>query len=140
MTAVAFHFGMADRLAYTCRFLRKASRAGAKVVVTGPTATLDPLDKLLWVFGDLEFVPHWRGASVAKLAPRLASTPVVLVDQVQGASGAYGVLVNLHDDVPEGFEAFERVIEIVGADDEDRAQARQRWRQYAGQGISIERH
>ena len=63
MAAVAFHFGMADRLAYSCRLLRKASRAGARVVVTGEAATLDQLDRLLWVFDPLEFVPHWRGVS-----------------------------------------------------------------------------
>jgi DNA polymerase-3 subunit chi len=140
MTAVAFHFGMADRLAYSCRLLRKASRAGARVVVTGAAATLDQLDRMLWVFDPLEFVPHWRGARAAAMAPRLADTPVVLVDQVPQPPGSFDVLLNLGDEVPAGFEAFGRVIEVVPAEDDARAQARQRWRHYAAQGLAIERH
>jgi DNA polymerase-3 subunit chi len=138
--AVAFHFGMADRLAYSCRLLRKASRAGARVVVAGEAATLDQLDRLLWVFDPLEFVPHWRGTRAAAMAPRLAGTPVVLVDQVPQPPGSYDVLLNLGDEVPAGFEAFARVIEVVAPEDEARALARQRWRHYAGQGLAIERH
>jgi DNA polymerase-3 subunit chi len=141
MTAtIAFHFGMADRMAYACRLLRKACRSGALVAVTGPAATLDQLDRQLWVFDPLEFVPHWRGARVAAMASRLAATPVMLLDQLEGASACCGVLVNLHDEVPDGFDTFDRVIEIVGADDDARALARQRWRHYAGLGLAIERH
>lgn len=140
MTAVAFHFGMADRLAYSCRLLRKASRAGARVVVTGAAPTLDQLDRMLWVFDPLEFVPHWRGPRAVAMAPRLAGTPVVLVDQVPQPPGSFGVLLNLGDEVPAGFDAFDRVIEVVPPEDDARARARQRWRHYAAQGLAIERH
>jgi DNA polymerase-3 subunit chi len=140
MTAVAFHFGMADPLVYACRLLRKASRAGARVAVTGPRVVLERLDRQLWVFDPLEFVPHWRGERVAALPARLAATPVVLVEQVAGAEASCSVLVNLDDEVPAGAEAFDRVIEVVGADEEARALARQRWRHYARHGLAIERH
>ena len=44
MTEIAFHFNAPDRLAYTCRLLRKAVSAGARLVVTGPAEALDRLD------------------------------------------------------------------------------------------------
>jgi DNA polymerase III subunit chi len=50
------------------------------------------------------------------------------------------VLVNLGDAVPDGFEGFERLIEVVTPDDADRQQARQRWKHYATRGYSITRH
>ena len=34
MTEIEFHFNVHDKLAYTCRLLRKACRTGARAVVT----------------------------------------------------------------------------------------------------------
>jgi DNA polymerase III subunit chi len=48
--------------------------------------------------------------------------------------------VNLGDAVPDGFEAFERLIEVVTPDDADRQQARERWKHYAARGYNITRH
>jgi DNA polymerase-3 subunit chi len=140
LAAVAFHFNVPDRREYTCRLLRKAWRQGARVVVTGSSHTLDDLDRSLWIFDTLEFVPHWRAASADRLPARLRQrTPIVLLDQ-PGPEAGHGVLVNLGHEVPEPAARFDRVIEIVGLADEDRAQARQRWRHYAQLGVAIERH
>jgi len=42
--------------------------------------------------------------------------------------------------VPEGFERFERLIEVVSQDDGDRQRARARWKHYADRGYAIQRH
>ena len=63
MPAVAFHFNVPERRGYVCRLLRKAWRSGARVVVTGEAAMLAEVDRLLWTFEPLEFVPHWRGGT-----------------------------------------------------------------------------
>jgi len=42
--------------------------------------------------------------------------------------------------VPGGFEQFERLIEVVTSDAQDRFQARQRWKHYADRGYAITRH
>lgn len=139
MPAIAFHFNVAERSSYLCRLIRKARRSGARLVVTGERAQLDALDRLLWTFDPLEFLPHWKGRSAAELPPRLADTPTLLLDQVGNVDPAQ-VLVNLRDTLPEGYERFERVIEIVSRDGPDRAAARDRWRQYAAAGHPIERH
>ncbi|MEO8297211.1 MAG: DNA polymerase III subunit chi [Burkholderiales bacterium] len=139
MPAVAFHFNVPDRHGYACRLLRKAYRQGARVVVTGPERQLHELDRLLWLFEPLEFVPHWRAGSLAELPARLAGTPVVLLRQASASAG-HSVLVNLGQDIPAGMQAFERVVEIVGLDEAERAPARERWRGYAAQGCAIERH
>ncbi len=139
MTAVAFHFNVPDRRVYTCRLLRKAYRAGARVVVTGESAQLGELDRLLWTFEALEFIPHWRGPAVDELPARLQATPVLL-STGHSARHGHDVLVNLGRDVPQDYTQYQRVIEIVGRDDLDRDGARARWRTYAAQGCTIERH
>ena len=42
--------------------------------------------------------------------------------------------------MPAGFERFERLIELVGTGEADRAHARTRWRHYAERGYQIKRH
>ena len=42
--------------------------------------------------------------------------------------------------MPNGFEKFERIIEIVTRNDEDRQLARGRWKYYADSGFTMTRH
>ena len=56
MTEVEFHFNVPDRLVYACRLLRKAARKRVGVAVIAPPPTLDSFDRLLWTFGDTDFV------------------------------------------------------------------------------------
>ena len=139
MTEVSFHFNVPDRTEYACRLLRKAVRKGAQVTVTGTPGELANLDRLLWTFDPLEFVPHVMPRPGQALAPRLRTTPVWLVADLAQA-GHHDVLVNLLDAAPAGFESFARVIEIVTTDEGDRNAARQRWKHYATRGYAIEKH
>lgn len=139
MTQVRFHFNVADRTDYACRLLRKALRQGSRVAVVGPRAVLSGLDRALWMFDALEFVPHAVIPLGQRLPDRLSATPVCLAERATDAP-MRDVLVNLGDDVPEGFESFDRIVEIVSTEGDDRMAARQRWRAYAGKGLAIERH
>ena len=137
MTEVAFHFNIPDKLRYACRLLRKAVAKGSKVVVTGEAELLRDLDVALWTFAPLEFVAHCQQAGSAPAV--LAASPVVLADAPRAAPHQQ-VLVNLGRQVPDGFERFERLIEVVTVDEADRLQARQRWKHYAERGYVITRH
>jgi DNA polymerase-3 subunit chi len=50
------------------------------------------------------------------------------------------VLVNLGAELAAGFEGYQRLIEIVSADDEDREAGRNRWRQYQARGFAPVKH
>lgn len=140
MTEVAFHFNLADKLAYSCRLLRKMSGRGARAVVLSDAEVMARLDQMLWTFSAADFLPHCRGDAAADL---LASSPVVLAEKLSGLGPALdpsSIVVNLSSQVPAGFEKYERLIELVGQDDVDRAGARQRWKFYADRGYAIKRH
>lgn len=137
MTEIAFHFNVRDKLAYACRLLRKAWRTGAQVGAVGRDEWLADLDRALWSFEPLEFVPHARvgraSEPVAALTRLwLAATPSELPHQ--------SVLVNFGDEVPAGFERFERLIEVVTTDEADRLAGRRRWKYYSDRGYAIVRH
>ena len=136
MTEVAFHFNAPDKLGYACRLLRKAVGTGARVMVTGQADTLRELDVALWTFAPLEFLPHCSGQATPAT---LAASPVVLAESVRSAPHQQ-VLVNLGGAVPDGFERFERLIEVVTEQEQDRLDARQRWKHYADRGYAIQKH
>jgi DNA polymerase-3 subunit chi len=131
---VAFHAGVADKLGYTCRLLRKAWRQGARVVATGAPETLSRLDTMLWIFEQEEFVPHARLRGGERVPPVMARTPIWLADVPNDVPGAQ-VLVNLGPGMAAGFERFARVLEIVSDDPADSQQGRQSWRIYQSAGL-----
>jgi len=134
MTEVTFHFNAPDKVGHACRLLRKAVASGAKVVVTGDAVLLRELDVALWTFAPLEFVPHCLSGASAPAV--LAASPVVLADSARSAPHQH-VLLNLGAGVPEGFERFERLIEVVTGQEDDRQQGRRRWKHYADRGYAI---
>ncbi len=134
MKSVEFHHGMSDKLAYACRLLRKAYGRGVQVVVVGDAQTLRQLDRQLWVFEEQEFVPHHCALRGQAWAPRLAGTPLWLTDDPASAPGERSVLINLGDDIPAGVERYDRFLEVVSNQPDERQRGRQRWRQYLSRG------
>lgn len=139
MTQIDFHFNVPDKLAYSCRLLRKAYATGAKIVLTGDTASLAELDRLLWSFSPTEFIPHCNAAADDLMDTTIASSPIVLAESPKNSIHS-GVLINLGWGVPQEFERFERFIEIVTEVESDRQQGRQRWKYYADRGYALKRH
>lgn len=137
MTAVAFHFNAPDKLAYTCRVARKVMRSGARLWVVAPPETVQTLDNMMWEMAARDFVAH----CTAEAGPQvLVHSPIVLASNALEPTHQ-SVLLNLHTHVPQGFDQFERLIEVVSThDDADRLAARQRWRQYTELGYSLIRH
>jgi DNA polymerase-3 subunit chi len=137
MTEVKFHFNVADPVDYACRMVRRAAATGARVVVTGQAELLRELDEALWTRFPLEFIPHCHLGSAEPQV--IAASPVVLADSPRAAPH-HEVLVNVGGPVPEGFERYERLNELVSGDQADRQQARARWKHYADRGYAIQRH
>jgi DNA polymerase-3 subunit chi len=50
------------------------------------------------------------------------------------------VLLNLSASCPPHFERFERLLEVVGADEAERAAGRERYRFYKSRGYAIANH
>ncbi|MEP6608187.1 MAG: DNA polymerase III subunit chi [Burkholderiaceae bacterium] len=134
MTRIDFHFGVEHRLHYACRVVRKARAAGKRAVVyTCQIDRLAQFDSVLWTFSALDFVPH-----VYVDSPLASTTPVLLVSDPVAAPDS-DVLLTLDDDVPPQFEKlfarYERVIEVVSCEDEDRKRARERFKSYRERGF-----
>jgi DNA polymerase-3 subunit chi len=137
MTRIDFHVNAPSKLAYACRLARKAYGAGARMVFyAADERVLAQFDRALWTFSTLDFIPHCR------VRDRLADvTPIHLAAAADVEHCLHhDLLVNLDREQPSSFARFERLIEVVGADDEDLAAARARWKFYKDRGYPLDRH
>jgi len=121
-------------LLLVCELAKKASDAGmATLVLARDSTQAEQLDDLLWSFDPDAYVPHQiagaeddeEEATVLIAAPDLdvALRPLV---------------INLRDAAVEG--EFDRVLEVVPADESARAPSRERWKQYAARGLDVSKH
>jgi DNA polymerase-3 subunit chi len=89
---------------------------------------------MLWTWQATGFLPHCMTHS-----PLAAQSPVLITHDPEDIPHDE-VLLNLHYEWPPAFSRFQRLVEIVGRDDEDRAAARGRFRFYRDRGYEIVNH
>ncbi len=131
MTKVDFYTGSEDKLRTACQLSQKAMQNGLRVLLHVPDdGTADKLDKLLWHFPPTAFMPHCRSTEA-----EAATLPVVI-----GSDESFPhseLLIGLHGECLPFFSRFERVIEIVGQDDEDAKLGRDRYKFYKDRGYEL---
>jgi DNA polymerase-3 subunit chi len=103
-------------------------------VLTPDVEATDRFDRFLWQWPSLGFVPHCR------LDDAVAAETPVLVDHALTHEGPAAVLVNLHASPPPFFSRFERLVEIIGTDENDAAAGRERWKFYKARGYEVRSH
>lgn len=124
---------------FACRLAEKAWRLKHKVYLHAASpGEARLLDALMWTWSDRSFLPHVLDAP--DLDAGLAAATPVRIGAGSEPSFQAELLVNLDHEVPLFFSRFERVAEIVGGNDEERALARGRFRFYRDRGYALETH
>jgi DNA polymerase-3 subunit chi len=135
MTEIDFYFHVEDKLRTACALSAKALARGLRVFAFCPDQEASQkLSRMLWAAPALSFIPHCASDD------RLAAVTPVIVDH-EGAKLPHDqVLLNLRADWPPFFSRFQRLIEIVSLDEEDRRLARERFKFYRDRGYEIRSH
>jgi DNA polymerase-3 subunit chi len=135
VTQIDFYVQVTDKAEAVRKLCGKALAAKSKLFIwTADSQARERLSRQIWSSPSTGFVPHCPAAD--PLAPR---TPVIL-DSVADVMPHTEVLINLRGEVPPFFSRFERLIEIVGENDEDKHAARDRYRYYRDRGYEIRTH
>ena len=131
----------AVRLRFACRLVEKAwqKRHRVRVQFDAGGGELEAFDDLLWTWSDRSFVPHHR-LGMDEPAPAGAPAAVVIADSSDADAGDGDLVVNLGQALPPGFERFERIAEVIDADQVRRRCGRERFRQYRERGIEPATH
>jgi len=137
VTQIDFHVNAPDKLAYACRLARKGYLSGSRMVFhADDPVRLTRFDRLLWTFSALDFIPHCHVRD-----PLAAETPILLTGGADvDLCPHHDVLVNLDRVQPDAFSRFERLVEVVEADDADLEAGRQRYKFYRDRGYLLTRH
>ncbi|MDG4548915.1 MAG: DNA polymerase III subunit chi [Candidatus Contendobacter sp.] len=123
------------RALLACRLVEKAYGLGHTVyLLAGSEAQAAALDDLLWTFRQDSFIPHERYPLVGE-----EGSPVLIGTVLPAEANAH-VLINFTDRLPEGFERYERVVELVDQTPDVLAQSRERFRQYRERDCAPETH
>lgn len=138
MTQVDFHFNAPEKLPYVCRLLRKASGQGKRVGVWAEPETCQLLSQLLWNLNPSDFVTHCLVNDPANV---LEKSSVVLFSQWTDLNQLQtrDAYLNLYETPPPHLDSINRLIEVVGPEERDKASARQRWKYYSQLGFQINR-
>ena len=122
-----------DPLLLVCELAKRAFASEQPTLILARSREeAEALDEKLWEFDDSAFIPHQIAGddddaicAVLIIPPEIATTDRALV-------------INLRDECAPGL--FERVLEVVAADEAQRLGSRQRWKTYQQAGFEVAKH
>lgn len=135
MTRIDFYFNAGDKYEVMRKLVVKILQAGKSVFIfTRDAASRKRIDQYLWSTLPLSFIPH-----VECTHPLASYTPVVIGENLSILLKPE-VLLNFDKDLPDGFARFERMLEIVSENADDRILSRDRFRFFKERGYPVFTH
>lgn len=134
---VKCYYNVTDKFLFVCQLTEKLYKSGRTgFILTQDEAMSALLDKKLWQFKKLSFIPHCRPEHP------LASEACFIVDHRVGffpqESAADFVFINMGTTIPEALLQKQMLVEIVSLDERDRQEGRERIRLYKQHQFVIE--
>lgn len=137
MTEIVFHVGVENPVQHACRLVRDALAGDNRTIVSGPKTLLEAVDVALWAMAPHDFLAHCDANADARM---LAVSPVILAMRQQCASlPHHQLLINLGEEMPEGFGSFEKLIEVICDSETSIVSGRQRWKYYKTRGYDLKK-
>ncbi len=139
MTRIDFYVlesaGDGGRDMAVCRLTQKAFLLGHRIYIRTPDdAAAQRLDALLWTFNQGSFIPH-------AIHPASEDAPVpVVIGTEEPPADCDDIMIQLAPEPPTAFERFQRVLEVVGPNDDDKQTGRHRFRFYRERGLTPTTH
>jgi DNA polymerase-3 subunit chi len=135
MTQIDFYFNVADKYKLAASLSQKAQAQAARVFLFTPDEiATKQVEAVLWSFQQTSFVPHCRSRHA------LAAQTPTIVDHDAEVLVHDDILLNLCPNYPAFFSRFQRLIEVVGNEESDKAAGRERYRFYLDRGYELRRH
>ncbi len=124
----------ADPLLLVCKLAKKAFAAEQPtLILVRSRDQAEQLDEKLWEFDENAFIPH----QIVGDGDDDAITAVLIVPPDETTPDR-PLVINQRDECAPGL--FERVLEVVPADEAERAGSRERWKTYKAAGFDVTKH
>jgi DNA polymerase-3 subunit chi len=136
MTKVDFYILQSGSREHTaCKLIDKAYALGHRIYVHAESEDqVNKIDGLLWTYRAGSFIPHQRyqNDSSDNSPVQLGTHDAPNIDS--------DVLINLASEVPLFFSRFQRVAELVGADEQGKNLGRLNYQFYRDRGYALKTH
>lgn len=121
-----------DPLLLVCELAKRAHASGQPTLILARSLEqAEEIDGMLWEFDDDAFIPHQiAGDDDDEITPVLIAAP-------ETPTADRALVINLRDDCAPGL--FERVLEVVPADESQRLGSRERWKTYKHAGFELKK-
>ena len=124
------------RLLAACRLSHKIHSLGRTALIqTADSNQAKTLDDLMWTFDQSSFIPH----GLHDESGEVAAQPIAIGHQPP-SKFRHNVLISLLDTVPDYFDQYQRIAEFIDDSEQDKAQARNRFRVYRDHGCILKTH
>jgi len=121
-----------EPLRLVCELTKKAYASGQPMLILARSMEqAEEIDGLLWEFDEDAFIPHQIAGDEDDVI-----TPVLIVPPETLAADR-ALVLNLRDDCAPGL--FERVLEVVPAEEALRTGSRERWKTYQHAGFELKK-
>lgn len=122
-----------DPLLLVCELAKRAFASTQPALILARSLDqAEELDEKLWAFDENAFVPH----QIAGDDDDEVTAVLIVPPDVRVADRP--LVINLRDDCAPGL--FERVLEVVPADEAMRTGSRERWKTYRQAGFEVSKH
>ena len=134
-----------------CRLCEKAIAQEMNVLIYARSvAQAQQLDELLWTFKPDSFIPHTNHFNGLEEDDSF-SYPVLISTETDTNGAAFignkkimsqynQLLINLTSSTPPFFQQFKRIAEMVSNDNDEKEIARNRYRAYREQGLTLNKY
>ena len=120
----------------TCKIIKKFYEEGKKILVSSKNSILiDDLNKLLWTFEQLSFIPHSTSKDYDSLTPVLLTETGYKNDSI--IKKDYNIFINLDDEVKTDYYNYEIVIELVSGNEHQKNLAREKYLYYKNNRLNV---
>lgn len=119
--------------ALACDLAAQAWRAGKRVIIScEDEAQALRMDEALWARDPAQFVPHNLSGEATTYA-----TPIEISWQGKRNAQRRDLLITLQTSLPEFINSFTQIIDFVPVEEAEKAQARERYKQYRQLGWQL---
>lgn len=124
-------YSVKERLA--CDLAARAWRAGKRVIIACETEDQAlNIDEMLWAREPDDFVPHNLSGEATTYA-----TPIEISWKGKRNTQRRELLISLQTAIPDFINSFNQIIDFVPVDETEKAQARERYKQYRQLGWQL---
>ena len=112
-----------------CKIIKKYFELDNKILISSRNSVMiKNINKLLWTFEQLSFIPHSTNEEYDPLAPVLLFDTNYKNDSI--LKNDYNVFINLDDEVKTDYHDHEVIVELVSNNEEQKKIARERYLYY----------